>query len=64
MKNNKKSIKTLILAMLFCFMLAPTVKAEAASYVKQTDATADSVTISWDVSPSYSSYVQSYAVYV
>ncbi len=64
MKNNKKSIKTLILAMLFCFMLAPTVKAEAASYVKQTDATADSVTISWDVPPSYSSYVQSYAVYV
>lgn len=55
----KKSIKTLILAMLFCFMLAPTVKAEAASYVKQTDATADSVTITWD-----SNYAESYWVYV
>lgn len=55
----KKSIKTLIIAMLFCFMLAPTVKAEAASYVKQTDATADSVTITWD-----SNYAESYWVYV
>lgn len=58
----RKTIKTLILAMLFCFMLAPTVKAEAASYVKQTDATADSVTITWDTP--YSNYAESYVVYV
>lgn len=58
----KKSIKTIILAILFCFMLAPTVKAEAASYVKQTDATADSVTITWDTP--YSNNAESYVVYV
>lgn len=58
----KKSVKMLFIAVLFCFMLAPTVKAEAASYVKQTDATADSVTISWDTP--YSNYAESYVVYV
>lgn len=52
---------TFFVVIAFVLIFAPTVKAEAAAF-RQTDATADTVTVSWD--NTYNNYVQGYHIYV
>lgn len=58
MKTMKNKLALLVAAFAFVLVLAPTVKAEAA--VRQTDATAKTVTIEWDAVPG----AIGYAVYL
>lgn len=63
MKLEQIKSKITLFFTIFAFILlfAPTVKAEAAAF-RQTDASSDSVTISWD--DTYNNYVQGYHIYV